>query len=254
MSGARVLVLGGTAEARLLADALVAAGHDALLSLAGRTGAPASGQAPLRSGGFGGPEGLAAFLREGRFAACIDATHPFAARMSRNAETGCAAAGVPRLALLRSPWVPVDGDRWIEVDDTAQAARLLPAMGKRIFVAFADGLAPFAALDLEFVVRRAEPGPAPGLPGAQVIVQRGPFAREAERVLLRDLRVDALVAKASGGEGARAKLDAARNLGLPVVLLRRPAPPARPHAATPEEALAWLHTILGLDRPASSSV
>jgi precorrin-6A/cobalt-precorrin-6A reductase len=159
--------------------------------------------------------------------------------MSANAVAACQAAGVPRLALLRAEWLPVDGDRWIPVDDTAAAARLLPAMGRRIFVAFADGLAPFAALDLDFLVRRAEPGPV-DLPGARVIVQRGPFVRDAERDLLKAERIDAIVAKASGGESARAKLDAARNLGLPVVMLRRPPPPPGPSAVALDEAIAWL--------------
>lgn len=254
MSAPRILVLGGTQAARELADALVAVGTDAILSLAGRTSAPAATSARVRSGGFGGPDGLTAYLRAEGIAACIDATHPFAARMSANAVAACMTAGIPRLALLRAEWTQVDGDRWIFVDDTAQAARLLPAMGRRIFVAFADGLAPFAGLDLEFLVRRAEPGPAEGLPGAEVLVQRGPFLRDAERALFATRRIDAIVAKASGGDGARAKLDAARNLGLPVVLLRRPAPPPGPHAGGTDEALDWVRATLGLDRGAPSSI
>ncbi len=254
MSAPRILVLGGTQEARELADALVAGGFDAVLSLAGRTSAPARTQARMRSGGYGGPAGLAAYLRAESIAACIDATHPFAVRMSANAVAACGDAGVPRLAVVRPEWTQVDGDRWIFVDDVAQAARLLPAMGRRIFVAFADGLAPFADLDLDFVVRRAEPGPAEGLPAAEVLVQRGPFSRDAERALFAARRVDAIVAKASGGDGARAKLDAARNLGLPVVLLRRPAPPPGPYAGGPGEALDWVRATLGLDRGPPSSI
>lgn len=254
MSAPRILVLGGTQEARELADALVADGADAILSLAGRTSAPARTDARVRSGGFGGPAGLVAYLRAENIAACIDATHPFAARMSANAAAACADAAVPRLAVVRAEWKPVDGDRWIFVDDAAQAARLLPAMGRRIFVAFADGLGPFADLDLEFVVRRAEPGPADGLPGAEVLVQRGPFSRDAERALFSARRFDAIVAKASGGDAARAKLDAARNLGLPVVMLRRPAPPPGPYAEGVGVARAWVRTTLGLDRGPTSSI
>lgn len=253
MSADRVLVLGGTKDARELADALVAGGVDAVLSLAGRTSAPAASSARTRSGGFGGIDGLAAYLRAEQIRACIDATHPFAARMSANAAAACAAMSVPRMALVRPEWSPVDGDRWIFVDDAAQAARLLPAMGRRIFLAFADGLAPFAGLDLDFLVRRAEPGPVE-LPGARVLVQRGPFARDAERALFAAERVDAIVAKASGGNAARAKLDAARNLGLPVILLRRPPLPAGPQCANVAEAAAWVRTTLGLDRGAASSV
>jgi precorrin-6A/cobalt-precorrin-6A reductase len=240
----RVLVLGGTQEARELADALVDDGVDTILSFAGRTTAPAASAARVRSGGFGGAAGLAGYLREASLSACIDATHPFAANMSRNAAEACAAAGVPRLALVRPEWVPVDGDRWVFVDDVAQAARLLPPMGKRVFVAFAEGLTPLAGLDLDFLVRRAEPIPV-DLPGARLLVQRGPFVRAAERDLLAAERIDVVLAKASGGDGARAKLDAARNLGLPVLMIRRPPAPPGPHVADVAAARAWARATLG---------
>jgi precorrin-6A/cobalt-precorrin-6A reductase len=239
VSGRPILVLGGTGEARALADALVGEGHDTILSLAGRTMQPAPSRARVRSGGFGGAAGLAAYLTAENVAACIDATHPFAARMSANALAACTMAGVPRLALVRPEWTPVDGDRWIFVADVAQAARLLPAMARRVFVAFADGLDALAGLDLDFVVRRAEPGPVP-LARARVIVSRGPFVRDAERDLFAAERIDALLAKASGGAAARAKLDAARNLGLPVLLLRRPDAPPGPQVADIAAACAWL--------------
>ncbi len=244
MTAARVLVLGGTGEGRLLADMLVQAGYDVVLSFAGRTSAPAPSLARVRSGGFGGAEGLAAYLTAERIAACVDATHPFAARMSANALAACESAGVPRMALVRPEWVPVDGDRWIPVDDLAQAARLLPAMGRRVFVAFADGLEALAELDLDFVVRRAEPGPV-ALARARVLVARGPFARDDERALFVAERIDVVLAKASGGKASRAKLDAARNLGLPVVLLRRPAPPPGPVVNSTEAAGAWVRANAG---------
>ncbi len=240
----RILVLGGTGEARLLADRLVAEGYAAILSLAGRTAMPSASAAQMRSGGFGGAAGLAAYLRAESIAACIDATHPFAARMSANAVAACAQANVPRAALVRPEWQAVDGDRWLYVDDVAASVRLLPAMGRRVFVAFADGLAPLAALDLDFLVRRAEPGPV-DLPGARIVVMRGPFEREAERRFLKAEAIEVILAKASGGDSARAKLDAARNLGLPVVLLRRPPPPPGPSAASIADALAWLATHAG---------
>ncbi|MBI1245014.1 MAG: cobalt-precorrin-6A reductase [Alphaproteobacteria bacterium] len=233
-----MLVLGGTGEARSLADSLVDAGIDTVLSLAGRTAMPAASRANVRTGGFGGIAGLSTYLRAERIDACIDATHPFAARISANALAACNAVGVPRLGLVRQEWVPVDGDRWITVDDLGQAARLLPAMGRRVFVAFADGLEALAGLDLDFVVRRAEPGGV-ALARAQVIVDRGPFVRDAERDLFASLHVDVVLAKASGGTAARAKLDAARNLGLPIILLRRPEPPPGPQAGSQAEALAW---------------
>ncbi len=252
MSAPRVLVLGGTGEARAIAAAAASRGCDVLLSLAGRTRVPAEAAVPTRSGGFGGADGLAAFLRAGGFAACIDATHPFAIRISANAVAACEAAGVKRLVHVRPEWSPVDGDRWTYVADVAQAARLLPAMARRVFVAFADGIEPLAGLDIAFVVRRAEPGPV-NLPGARVLVQRGPFARDAERALFAAERIDAVLAKASGGTASRAKLDAARNLGLPVVLLRRPPPPPGSTAAGVAETVIWLAGALGLDpdRPGS---
>jgi precorrin-6A/cobalt-precorrin-6A reductase len=243
MSG-RILVLGGTGEARLLADRLVHEGYDAILSLAGRTAAPSSSVARTRSGGFGGAAGLAAFLRAEKIAACVDATHPFAVRMSANAASACAQAAVPRAAFVRAEWQAVDGDRWLYVDDVAASVRLLPALGRRVFVAFADGLAPLAALDLDFLVRRAESGPV-DLPGARVVAMRGPFEREAERRFLKSEAIEVILAKASGGDSARAKLDAARNLGLPVVLLRRPPPQAGPTLASLADAVAWLATQAG---------
>jgi precorrin-6A/cobalt-precorrin-6A reductase len=137
----------------------------------------------MRSGGFGGASGLGTYLRAENIAVCIDATHPFAVRMSANAVLACTQANVPRAAYVRPEWQPVDGDRWLFVDDVAATVRLLPAMGRRVFVAFADGIEPLAGLDIAFVVRRAEPGPV-NLPGARVLVQRGPFARDAERALI----------------------------------------------------------------------
>jgi precorrin-6A/cobalt-precorrin-6A reductase len=252
VSAVRVLVLGGTGEARAIAASVAAMGCDVLLSLAGRTREPADAGVPTRSGGFGGAEGLAAFLREGGFDACVDATHPFASTISANAEAACAATGVKRLVHVRPEWVPVDGDRWTFVDDVAQAARLLPAMARRVFVAFADGIEPLAGLDIAFVVRRAEPGPV-NLPGARVLVQRGPFVREAERALFAAEGIEAVLAKASGGEASRPKLDAARNLGLPVVLLRRPPSPPGPRVSGVAQAADWLVGVLGLDpgRPGS---
>lgn len=253
MSAPRVLVLGGTGEARAIADAAAALGCDVLLSLAGRTSVPAEAEVPTRVGGFGGIEGLAAFIRDGSFAACIDATHPFATRISANAAAACDSVGVMRLVHVRPEWTPVDGDRWTYVEDVAQAARLLPAMARRVFVAFADGIEPLAELDIAFVVRRAEPG-AVNLPGARVLVQRGPFVRDAERALFVAERIDAVLAKSSGGEAARAKLDAARNLGLPVVLLRRPPPPPGPRVSGVAAAAAWLAGALGLDPDGLRSV
>ncbi|MCM0021299.1 MAG: cobalt-precorrin-6A reductase [Tagaea sp.] len=248
MSGP-ILILGGTAIARTLADEAADAGRDVVLSLAGRTAMPAATRAKLRVGGFGGVEGLRAYLRENRIARVLDATHPFAARMSANAHAACAAENVPRLAMLRAPWIDGPGDRWTRVADMTEAAARLPALGRRVFVAFADGLAPLAATGLAFVVRRIEPGD-PGLPGAELVLGRGPFACADEIALFRAKAIDAVLAKDSGGMEARAKLDAARALGLPAMLIRRPTPPAGPATESRGEALIWL----GLDAVTAASV
>lgn len=255
MRGARgpvtgpILILGGTAQARALADEAADAGLDVVLSLAGRTAAPAPTRAKLRVGGYGGVEGLRAFLREKRIARVLDATHPFAARMSANAVAACAAENVPRLALLRTPWTEGPGDRWHRVADVAEAAALLPRLGASVFVAFADGLSPLTGVGLEFVVRRIEPGDV-GLPDAEIVLGRGPFAVEDEIALFRARGIDCVLAKDSGGNEARAKLDAARALDLPVVLIRRPDPPAGPTTGSRAQALLWL----GLDAVTGASV
>jgi precorrin-6A/cobalt-precorrin-6A reductase len=244
-----ILILGGTAIARTLAGEAAAAGLDVVLSLAGRTATPAATRARSRAGGFGGVDGLRAYLRENRIARVLDATHPFAARMSANAHAACAAENVPRLALLRAPWIDGPGDRWTRVADMAEAAALLPALGRRIFVAFADGLAPLASTGLAFVVRRIEPGD-PGLPGATLVLGRGPFAFAEEVALFRAHGVDGVLAKDSGGAESRAKLDAARALALPVMLIRRPLPPPFPTTESRNDARIWL----GLDAVTEASV
>lgn len=245
----RALILGGTGEARRLAQRAHEAGLDIVLSLAGRTGTAVDAGVPARRGGFGGVDGLAAYLRANRIARVLDATHPFAARISANATAACERANVPRLALLRDEWRAQAGDDWHYADDIDQAARLLPGLGKRIFVAFGDGLAPLATTGLGFVVRRIEAAPV-DLPGAELVRDRGPFRAADEKRLFADKRIDAILAKDSGGIGAQAKLDAARDLGLPVVLIRRPAPPPGPATTDPDAALAWL----GLDAAKAASL
>jgi precorrin-6A/cobalt-precorrin-6A reductase len=251
----RVLILGGTAEARALA-ALAHARHgaalDVITSLAGRTAAPGPIAGRVRRGGFGGADGLAAFLAAERIAALVDATHPFAATIHRAARLAAERAGVPRLMVARGPWTKQPGDRWIEVDDARAAAAALPGLGRRVWLTVGvKELAAFAEVSAWFLVRRIEPGP-PALPG-EVVLGRGPFTLDAERALIERHAIDVLVAKASGGAATRAKLDAARAAGIPVVLIRRP--PAEPGAAVANEveALAWLERQLGLASNASIS-
>jgi precorrin-6A/cobalt-precorrin-6A reductase len=240
----RVLILGGTTEARRLAEALAGRPDvDAAVSLAGRTAEPAALPLPVRVGGFGGAEGLAAFLRAERIDRLIDATHPFAARMSANAVAAAARAGVPLLAVERPPWVPGPGDRWTEVDALEDAPAALGETPRRVFLGIGRlHLALFAAAPRHaYVARLIDPpdGPPP-LPRLEVIVARGPFDAAGDAALFRDRGVEVVVGKNAGGEGARAKLDAARALGLPVVLARRPAIPARETVATAAEAVRRL--------------
>ncbi|HMM10048.1 MAG TPA: cobalt-precorrin-6A reductase [Paracoccus solventivorans] len=237
----RVLLLGGTTEAAAMARALAEAGVEALYSYAGRTSAPRPQPLPLRIGGFGGAEGLAACLHEGGFTHVIDATHPFAASISRNAVAACAAAGVPLLALERPAWAQAAGDDWTPVPDLAAAAAALPRMPANVFLAIGrQNLDVFAGLPHRWLLRFVDPEPVP-LPRASRVVDRGPFTPAGDMALMRDHRIQIVVAKNAGGEGARAKLDAARALRLPVVMVARPAIPARETVASVAQAMAWLH-------------
>jgi precorrin-6A/cobalt-precorrin-6A reductase len=239
----RVLILGGTGEASALAAAGAARGDlEVISSLAGRTRAPALPPGEVRVGGFGGAAGLERFLNERAIDRVIDASHPFAARLAGHAATACRAAGVPRLRLLRRPWQRQAGDRWHEVADLAEAAARLPELGQRAFLTVGrKDLSAFAGVrGVLLLIRTIEP-PADPLPAeAEWLQVRGPFTLESELELLRTRRIDVLVAKASGGEATYAKLAAARRLGLPVLMVRRPPPPPGPLAATVAEALAWL--------------
>jgi precorrin-6A/cobalt-precorrin-6A reductase len=239
---AKLLILGGTTEAVELAVACAARpGLAVTSSLAGRTQRPILPPGDVRIGGFGGAAGLARFLLERGIDRVVDATHPFAARMSAHAEHACRAAGVPRLRLLRPSWVPVPGDRWMEVASFAEAAQRLPDLGHRVFLTLGRReLRAFARLDLWFLVRTIErPGMLP-LRQGQWLAGRGPFALEDELALLRTHAIDVLVTKASGGGATYAKLVAARQLGLPVLMVRRPPPPPGPVVASVAAALAWL--------------
>jgi precorrin-6A/cobalt-precorrin-6A reductase len=242
----RVLILGGTTEARELA-ALAAARWgdriDLITSLAGRTAEPAPLAGRVRRGGFGGVEGLARFLVEEKIAALVDATHPFAAQISRHAADAAAATRVPHVSLVRPPWRPEAGDRWLEVGSAEDAAARLAGLGRRVWLTVGSrDLAPFAGLaGLWFLIRRVEAPPAPlQLPDYTLVLGRGPFDLTAERALVAQYRIDALVCRASGGEATSAKLDAARAANLPVVMIRRPPAAAGPSVESPPAALAWL--------------
>lgn len=223
-----VLVLGGTTEARALAVALDARpGTRVTTSLAGRVTTPAALPGGVRVGGFGGPEGLADWLRAHEVDALVDATHPFAATMSGHAASAAAHTGTPLLVLRRPGWREQPGDRWEWADSTDEAARRLSAYGPRVLLTTGRGsLAAFAAIDTHHFLVRAVEEPRPPTPRhLEILLDRGPYTLEAERALLCEHRVDVLVTKDSGGTATSAKLTAARERGLPVLIVRRPAPP-----------------------------
>jgi len=238
-----VLILGGTADATAIARRLTEVGECRVLtSLAGRVKSPKPPPGAVRVGGFGGAEGLRAFLVENRVAAVIDATHPFAARISANARAACDAAGVPRVQIRRPEWPRHPDDRWVEVATTEDAAVRLPSLGRRAFLTVGvTELGPFQDLpEIWCLVRVVDPPEKPLLNGPHLTVAaRGPFAEEDDRRLMAEHGIDVLVTKHAGGAATYGKLAAARTLGIPVLMIRRP--PAEPgDTAAPEEALAWL--------------
>lgn len=243
-----VLVLGGTTEARELAARLAASpGVRVTTSLAGRVSRPGALEGEVRIGGFGGADGLARWLREHRVDAVADATHPFATGITANAAGAAASTGVPAVVLRRPGWRPGPGDRWHSAASLAEAAALLPELGRRVFLTTGRlGLAAFAEpAELHFLVRSVEAPEPPLPPDAEVLLARGPFTVDGERTLLREHRIDVLVTKDSGGEATAAKLAAARDLGLPVVVVRRPPLPDGVRAV-PDVASALARLDLGV--------
>ena len=239
----RALILGGTGDANQLADAFVREGIDAIYSYAGRTQIPLPHSLPTRIGGFGGTTGFADFLLKERITHVIDATHPFAVEMSRHAVEACAVMSIPLIALERTPWTRASGDNWIDVADIKAAVAALPEPRARVFLAIGrQHIAPFAAKPQHAYTLRfidAPDGELP-LPDAEVIISRGPFTLQSDRALMRARSIEWLVARNSGGSGARAKIEAARELGLPVIMIERPALPERLRVESVEEVLAWL--------------
>lgn len=212
-------------------------------SLAGRVASPRLPPGGVRVGGFGGPEGLAVWLREHRVDVLIDATHPFAGTISFHAARAAATAHVPLLALRRPGWVPGAGDDWHEAGSLTEAAALLPALGRRVFLTTGRmGLAAFADLaDPWFLVRSVDAPEAPHPARMEVLLDRGPFTIEGERELLRRHRVDVLVTKDSGGAATAPKLTAAREARVPVIVVRRPPVPEHvPVVPGPEDAVRWI--------------
>lgn len=224
----RILILGGTTEAAALAKALSARPAIHLVSsLAGATRKPAPLDGITRVGGFGGIDGLVRYLRDERIELLVDATHPYAAQISRHAVQAARMTETPLLRIERPPWVQQPGDRWIQVESWPEAAHLLPDCGRRVFVTIGSTeLRAFARIErMWFLVRMIEAPAMPlPLPNHQIELGRGPFDEAAERRLLERHRIEVVVSKNSGGAPTYGKIAAARALGLPVVLMRRPKP------------------------------
>ena len=237
------MILGGTGDAAALAEAL--AGEPSLHvinSLAGRTSAPRPLPGETRLGGFGGVRGLIDYLGDREVDLVIDATHPFAAAMSRHAAEACDHLGIPKLYLARPPWRAEDGDIWHEAADAGEAAALLETLGQRVFLSSGQqDLDVFAGLDDHwFLIRTLEPVSGVKPKQALCLEARGPFDEAEEIRLLETHRIDVLVTKASGGAATYSKITAARQLGLPVIMIRRPELPSGPSVGTVEAALEWL--------------
>lgn len=246
----RILILGGTTEARQAAEKLAAVPElDVTLSLAGRTENPVRQPVPVRVGGFGGAKGLARHLAEQRVDLLIDATHPYAARISANTAIAAQEAGVAILALRRPGWEQREGDRWTFADDVADAVRALGHRPRRVFLSIGrQEVGSFAAASQHFyLVRSVDPVEPPlAVPDVRYILARGPFAEEAERALLTENRIDALVSKDSGGAASYGKIAAARALGIEVIVIRRPELPQVPSASTVGELVAMTCAHFGL--------
>lgn len=253
--GAEVLILGGTAEARALAQRLDSR-HDVISSLAGRVSRPRLPAGRVRIGGFGGVDGMRQWLADNGIRAVVDATHPFATTITDNAVRACASVGIPLLRLRRPEWTAGPGDEWRIVPTVSHAAAAIPADSRRVLLttgrqdagAFADVTSAW------FLIRVVDPPTGPLPPHHEILRARGPYHLDAERDLLRRYRIDTLVTKNSGGELTRPKLDAARSSGVRVVMVARPPEPS--HTAVTADigdAVVWIQDHLGSSRPAGSA-
>jgi precorrin-6A/cobalt-precorrin-6A reductase len=240
----RILILGGTTEASALAKLLEGDPRfTPILSLAGRTKTPATPGIAVRIGGFGGADGLAQWLAQSEIEAVIDATHPFAAQISANASAATAETGIPLCTIIRPPWQPVAGDRWLIVKTMEEAAGALGEAPRRVFLSIGrQTVGAFArAPQHTYLARLIEPPDTAPLPPRLTLLQhRGPFDLASETALLRNEHIDVVVSKNSGGSATYAKIEAARTLGLPVVMIERPDKAGPTLVYDAEEAFDWL--------------
>lgn len=241
-----VLVLGGTAEARALAAELVDRGVHVVSSLAGRVANPRLPAGEVRVGGFGGPDGLARWLTEHEVVAVVDATHPFAERIGASAAAATGSVNVPLLRLQRPGWQAGPGDDWHWVRTLPEAATKITQLGERIFLTSGrQGLSAFAGNTGQWFLARCVDPPEPPLPPKiEILLDRGPYRFEDELALLREHRIDVLVTKDSGGAMTTAKLRAAREHGIPVVVVKRPSRPETTTVTEVPAAVSWVSAML----------
>jgi precorrin-6A/cobalt-precorrin-6A reductase len=240
----RLAIVGGTGDAvQLAARAIDLPGLEVITTLAGRTQSPQAVAGAVRVGGFGGEAGLVEYLQTANIDLIIDATHPFAAQISWHVAGAATQVGIPRLMLVRPPWTRLPEDNWIEVESIAAAVTAIPASAERIFVTIGrQQLAPFAVLTDRWCLMRSidPPDPSIPLPPGKLLLDRGPFSLAGESELLREDRIQAIVSKNSGGDATYAKIIAARELGLPVVMVQRPIVPEGEIVADVAGAIEWL--------------
>ncbi len=249
-------MLGGTAQARLLAERLGAAGCETVLSLAGRTAAPLIPSADgvhIRVGGFDGADGLRNYINTAGIGLIVDVTHPFAATISRNAAAAAAAAALLCLRLERPAWIAHPGDDWRIVADVAAAVAAIPRGARALVTIGRQQIAAFAARDDIHVIARMIEAPAVALANATVILARPPFSLESERNLFSDHAVTILVTKNAGGDATAAKLTVARERRVPVIMIARPGKPEVPTFSTVDEMLAAIMHYRAPDRRKSAS-
>jgi precorrin-6A/cobalt-precorrin-6A reductase len=239
----RILILGGTIEASdLTAKLSVIPKVEAIVSFAGRTRQPvkpSSGE--IRIGGFGGQAGLIEYLQSQHINVLIDATHPFAAQISWNAAEAAIATNIPHLMVIRPAWIKTPEDEWIEVENVASAAQAIPEIAQRVFLSIGrQDLTPFVNVpEVWFLMRSIDP-PDLEIPKGKLLLDRGPFSLQQERQLLQEYQIDAIVSKNSGGNATYAKIIAAREFGIPVVMVRRPAIPLGEQVTNADSAVIWL--------------
>lgn len=237
MPGERILILGGTRDARQIAAALLGDGYSVITSLAGVTENPVLPPGEVRRGGFGGVAGLAAYIGAEKISLVVDATHPFAAQMSAQAHEACLLTHVPLFRFERPAWVPGEGDRWSAVKSVDAAVNLLPSGARALVTIGRKEIGPFfARRDISGIARMIEPPPGEVPVGWEVLLERPPFTAESEAALMIRHGVTHLVTKNAGGDATEAKLVAARQLHIPVVMIARPVKPEATSFAT-EQAL-----------------